>query len=88
MTVAAAVKRDLAELAKRDKTVAESGLAAAALALAEALDSHAPASSKSMCAKSLQDILAELRHLAPVKAESSPLDEIKARRDRKLRKTG
>jgi hypothetical protein len=62
LTVAAGVKRDLAEIAKRDKRLSESGLAATALALAADIDNPKnSATSRSMCARALNEALADLR---------------------------
>lgn len=87
ISVVEAVERDLAELETREAGLSMSALAATALALARELDSKTSATSKSMCAKALVDVLAELRGLAPEKHVASPLDEINARRARKLKKT-
>lgn len=85
MSAVAAVQRDLAEIAKRDRQLAESSLAASALAMARELDDgRNSATSKSMCARALAEVIRELRGLAPEKHESTPLDEIRARRDAKL----
>jgi len=80
MSVLAAVKRDLADIAKRDPRLAKSGLAASALALAIQLDAANSATSKSMCAKALNDTLDRLRELAPPAKEADSLDELQARR--------
>lgn len=83
-SVVAAVARDLAAIAKRDPELAESTLAASALALAAEMDSQTSATSKSMCARVLLDTMTRLFELAPDKGEVTPLDEIRARRDRKV----
>ena len=81
--VTEAVKRDLAEIAKRDRALAESSLAATALALARELDARNSATSKSMCAKALNETMAMIRELAPAKQERDALDEIAERRSRR-----
>lgn len=65
MSVVAAVERDLAEIGAVDAALAESALAATALALARELDSAGSATSKSMCANALRDTLAALRERMP-----------------------
>lgn len=63
--------------------------AALALALAELVDDQgSSATSKSMNAGRMLDALERVRALAPEKAEVSPLDEIRARRDKRLGKSG
>lgn len=85
LSVAASFERDLAEVALRDPALAGSSLAAAGLALARELDNgRNSATSKSMCARALVDVLRELRELAPEKREENPLDQIRARRDAKI----
>lgn len=59
-------------------------LVATALSLARELDGRNSATSKSMCARALVETLNLLRDLAPSQAVSSPLDEIRARRDARL----
>lgn len=76
-----AVKRDLAELAKRDKQLAECGHAATALALARELDSpRNSATSKSMCARALSETLDRLRELAPPKRTKDGIDDLATKR--------
>lgn len=83
LTVAVAVERDLKALG--DEDLAQSGLAASALALARALDDTGnSATSKSMCARSLLDTLDRLRELAPDKKEDDALDELRSRRAARL----
>jgi 5'-deoxynucleotidase YfbR-like HD superfamily hydrolase len=87
-SVAEAVRRDLKELAKRDSKLAKSAQAATALSLAKELDSSRnSATSKSMCAKALNDTMAELRELAPDEKKDDGVDELAERR-RKRRKGG
>jgi hypothetical protein len=73
MSVTSAVRRDLAKL---PKALAESGLAAVALAMAAELDGDSSTTSKSMCAGRLQDALRELRELAPPEEVKDGVDEI------------
>jgi hypothetical protein len=64
--VAAAVRAELAALERRAPDLAASALAALALALAAEVDDPAnSATSKAMCAGSLQKALDRLRELAP-----------------------
>ena len=81
MNVVSAVQRDLDALGG---DLAESALAATALALAAEIDDAGnSATSKSMCARALTETLERLRVLAAdVKPEKvSKLDELRARRD-------
>lgn len=81
LTVVASVKRDLAEIADRDPALAQSGLAATALSLAREMDGDNSATSKSMCARSLADVLDRLRALAPEKKEANRVDDLAKQRD-------
>jgi len=79
ITVVASVKRDLAALG--DRGLAVSGLAAVALELAAQMDDKTnSATSKSMCARALSEVLAQLRGLAPVEVEDDRLDDLASRR--------
>lgn len=61
--------------------LAESPLAASALAMAREIDNAGnSATSKSMCQARLQDALKEIRTLAPEVLEADPLDELEHRR--------
>lgn len=83
--VVVAVRRDLAMFAKADNALASSGLAALALALASMIDDLGnSATSRSMCAGQLRDTLDRLRELMPAESETSELDELRARRERRL----
>lgn len=78
MSVVAAVKRDLAGMGPR---VADSGLAASALALAREIDkAKNSATSKSMCAKTLIETLDRLRAQAPSTREADGVDDLRERR--------
>lgn len=85
ITVVGSVKRDLDEIAKVAPDLAESGLAAMALTLARELDkAKNSATSKSMCARALADVLDQLRELTPEKEKRDGLDEIADRRAQRL----
>lgn len=87
LTVVEAVERDLKKIAERHPDVANSGLAATARALAKEIDdSDNSATSKSMCAKSLQDHLAQLRELAPTEEGRDGIDDIAAQRVARLKR--
>jgi hypothetical protein len=85
LTVRAAVQNDLDDLAKRAPDLATSALAASALALAREIDKPKnSATSKSMCAKALLDVLETLRDLAPPEEEADQLDDLSSRRAARL----
>lgn len=80
-----AVERDIAELAKRDPGLADSALAATAVAMAyEIAHPFNSATSKSMCAKQLREALEELRDLAPDRPEEDGVDDLSKRRAKRL----
>jgi hypothetical protein len=63
-----------------------SGLAASALALARELDSaDTSATARAACSRSLVQVQRELRALAPAPEEVDVLDELKSRRDARVR---
>ena len=78
--VEGAVRADLKGLGK---DLEGSGLAAVAVAMAREIDGENSATSKSMCAKALQDILGQLRGLAPPKAERDRIDDLADKRNRR-----
>jgi hypothetical protein len=81
MEVAAAVQRDIDKIAKADPALAESALAASALALAREIDSSRnSATSKSMCARALLETLDRMRELMPAEETSDGIDELGAKR--------
>lgn len=82
-SVVGAVERDLEKIRERDADLAESALAATALALARELDGSNSATSKSMCAKALNDTMSELRELCPPEREKDAVDELKQLRERR-----
>ena len=84
MTVVEAVARDLENLAKHAPGLDESAEAATALALARELDSRNSATSKSMCARALNETMDKLRAMAPPAKEGDGLDELEARRAARL----
>lgn len=84
VSVVEAVQRDLATIAAVAPELAICTLAATALSLAEEMDGHNSATSKSMCAKALVDIMQELRALTPEQAKGDGVDELIARRAARL----
>lgn len=86
MGVVEATENDLAEIRKRAPDLADSALAATALALAREMDAHNSATSKSMCARALMDALEQLRALAPAKATADRIDEVNAKREDRRRR--
>ena len=73
------------ELATMGVTLEDSALAASAMALARAIDDEEnSATSRSLCAGRLAEALDRLRELNPPQEGATPLDEIQARRDRRL----
>lgn len=77
ISVVEAVERDLVALGG---DLADSALAASALALARELDAPNSATSKSMCARALMETMDRLRELAPPKREMDQVDEVAERR--------
>lgn len=72
---------DLAWVAKRDKRLAESGMAAAALALAARIDdagTHPTAVAN--CARELRDTMAAIRVLLPPEKVRDGVDDLQRRR--------
>lgn len=79
--VLAAVKRDLAAIAKTDKELAAGALAASAQQLAREMDNKEnSATSKAACARALVDTMAQLRALAPKRANKDVVDDLSDRR--------
>lgn len=72
-----AVRRDLARM---PEDLAGSALAMSAVALAREIDGMNSATSKSMCARALQDALRELRGLMPEEVVVDEVDELARRR--------
>ena len=76
------------ELAKLPGALAESGVAALALALAETVDDpETRPTAKAMCARELREVLNQLRTLAPPKAEKNKIDELTTRRAHRRERT-
>lgn len=79
--------RDLDEIRSRDAKLADSALGATALALAREIDGGNSATSKSMCARELRELMTLLKNLAPAAAEKDDLDELRTRRTARLGRT-
>jgi hypothetical protein len=87
LTVAGAVRRDLAEIAQRDRALASSTLAMSALRLAREMDGgENSATSKSMCAKALLDTMDRLRELAPAVRQEDAIDQLAKKRQQRRAK--
>lgn len=84
MSVLDAVNRDLAAIKKVAPHLADSTLAATAQSLAVEMDGSNSATSKSMCAKALVDIMEQLRELTPEQKKGDRLDDLEARRVARL----
>lgn len=79
------VQRDLDKIRELSVELADSALAASALAMALEIENpYNSATSKSMCARSLADSMATLRELTPPAADKDALDELRARREGRL----
>jgi hypothetical protein len=78
MSVREAVESELESLK------ASGALAATALAMASEIDGHTSATSKSMCAKVLVDVMARIRAAAPPAEVKDPVDELKQRRQKRV----
>jgi hypothetical protein len=80
LSVVEAVSRDLEQMGP----LGSGALAASALALAAELDDpDNSATSKSMCAKALLDLMNRLRDLAPPQRERDAIDDLAERRARR-----
>lgn len=82
-SVVDAVTADLKELAKRDPRLARSTHAASALALARELDDNNSATSKSMCARALNETMDRLRELAPPLVQKDGVSDIEDQRKKR-----
>jgi hypothetical protein len=80
MSVVESVAREIGGLGEK---AAGSVMAETALSLAHELDGENSATSKSMCAKALIDVMRELRVLAPPRKESDDLAKLRQRRDKR-----
>jgi len=84
MSVAEAVERDLDAVREASPDLADSALAATALALAAEIDEPKnSATSKSMCAARLNETMATLRELMPPKREADGIDDIAEQRKKR-----
>lgn len=82
MSVLDAVDRDLSRL---PDDLAESAFAETARALAREIDSEDnSATSKSMCARELREVMGKLRELAPPEEKKGKLHDIKSGRSLRL----
>jgi hypothetical protein len=83
--VARATVKDIDVLRRLSPELADSGLAASALAMAEEIDKPGnSATSKSMCARSLLEVMNRLRELAPEAEEEDEVDAARKRRAARL----
>lgn len=79
-----AAERDIASLRRKSPDLADSALAAMVVAMAFEIEHpYNSATSKSACAKALQDALRELRELAPAEEVKDGVDEIAEQRARR-----
>ena len=79
--VISAAEHDVEAIRARDPELADSALAAAALALAHEIEHpFNSATSKSMCAREMRDTLDRLRELAPEEQGADSLDDLSAAR--------
>lgn len=77
---------EIADLAKREKGLAESALAASAIALAYEIENpFNSATSKSMCSRELRETMKQLHELAP-EQKTDRVDDLTARRDARRRR--
>ncbi len=84
-----AAEREVEAIRDRDSDLADSALAASAVALAyEIANPYNSATSKSMCAREMRDTLDRLRELAPEERKADDLDDLAARRAKRLADTG
>lgn len=82
-----AVELDLEVIRQQAPDVADSTIAASALALAYEMDDpYNSATSKSMCARVLLDTMERLRELAPPAQEADTVDDLTAARIRRLQR--
>ena len=87
-SVAESVRRDLAEIGKRDQALADGSLAALILQLAKEIDAPKNSlTSKSMAGRTLTDALAELRELAPDEKKDDPVADLASEREKRRRRS-
>jgi hypothetical protein len=83
--VESAVRRDLEQLGRRAPWLAESGLAASCVALAQGIDNAGNSlTSKAMAARALREAYDRLLELAPEEKTSDAIDALGAKADAKL----
>lgn len=76
-----ATAAEIETLVKRSPELADSAMAASAIALAYQIENpFNSATSKSMCARELRETMSKLRELAPPEEEGDGIDELSARR--------
>jgi hypothetical protein len=86
-TVVQSTRADLERLRERAPELADGALAASALVLARQLDDpRTSATSKSMCAKALREVIDRLFELAPPAREEDQLDRLRAQREQRRRR--
>jgi hypothetical protein len=88
LNVETAVRRELERIGARDADLATSGMAANALQLAKEMDAKNSATSKSMCARALNETLKELKALSPEPVTPDALDEVGKKRIERREKAG
>jgi hypothetical protein len=80
-----ALERDLELIREDSSELADSALAASALAMAFEIEHpYNSATSKSMCQARLADTIKTLREMAPARRETDDLDDLSARRASRL----
>lgn len=84
-----AIDGELAALRSRAPDLADSAVAAGARSLAYEMEHpYNSATSKAMCMREMRESMGELRRLAPAEREKDDLDDLAARRDRRLAARG
>lgn len=87
--VVGAAEGEVEKIREVDATLAESSLAATAIALAFQIESPGnSATSKSMCARELRDTMDRLRELMPESREADGVDDLTARREARIASVG
>lgn len=80
-----AIDHDIAAIRERDEDLADSALAAAAMSMAYELENpYNSATSKSMCARALLELMNRLRELAPPAEQGDGVDDIATQRAKRL----
>jgi hypothetical protein len=79
--------REVEAIRARDPELADSALAASAVALAREIEHpYNSATSKSMCAREMRDTLDRLRELAPEEEREDAVDDLQAQRQKRRQK--